>query len=208
MADIEQELATCEADLERVRQEIAAANEQARRLRVVESQIQDHIASLRVQQSARMQQTVASKAEQLRQEINRRDQVLRDMQQQVARALQDKATMERELEQISKLGSSVSSHQMASTTRYDVHALTSHDPLNQRHVEDGPRKAVPTHSTAIDDIGMRDTASPYVHKDEYQDIGMRASDPAFVAQGRFSDWRRPGSRVRQPPGGHSSNIFG
>eukprot|EP00050_Salpingoeca_kvevrii_P011620 m.16819 g.16819 ORF g.16819 m.16819 type:complete len:60 (-) comp3536_c0_seq2:236-415(-) len=49
MADIEQELATCEADLERVRQEIAAANEQARRLRVVESQIQDHIASLRVQ---------------------------------------------------------------------------------------------------------------------------------------------------------------
>jgi hypothetical protein len=25
---------------------------------------------------------------------------------------------------------------------------------------------------------------------------------------RFSDWRRPGSRAQQPPGGRSSNIFG
>eukprot|EP00052_Salpingoeca_macrocollata_P030961 m.321645 g.321645 ORF g.321645 m.321645 type:complete len:210 (-) comp25687_c0_seq1:31-660(-) len=209
MSEIQEE----QQRLAAIRDEIGSLNERVRALRQDEMACEARIKHLQTQTLQRGNFDVKSKVLELQNEITRREQTLSELQVAFERAMQDKMTIQEQLQKVMTVGDAAGIQRVLkeeTPARYEpdvAPAMTgrSNDTLGQSPAVHVMKKTLAAGGGTTDSLG-NGTASPRVNKQDYVVEGERPQ----TAQGssRFEGWRKPSSRVTQPPGGRSSNIFG
>eukprot|EP00730_Choanoeca_flexa_P012457 TRINITY_DN4293_c0_g1_i1.p1 TRINITY_DN4293_c0_g1~~TRINITY_DN4293_c0_g1_i1.p1 ORF type:complete len:234 (+),score=71.19 TRINITY_DN4293_c0_g1_i1:121-822(+) len=227
-AQVLQQITDNENELGSVRNEIAQLSDKLRQLRVKEENIQQTVFKLKQQVSTIQERQIKAKVNDLQTAMVQQDSSLAELQAAYERALEQKLKLQEEmdtvLQQTDTPAGNTAKSEVTASSRYDLASTStvmsgrSYDPLSQAAVpvvnhfkaqRDQTARVIEQGTRTIDQLGTHKTASPLVHPDELKQQAQHESrSPKDSA--RFSDWRRPGSRAQQPPGGRSqmSNIFG
>jgi predicted RNase H-like nuclease (RuvC/YqgF family) len=215
-----------EARLHELRQHISSLSDTLRQLRSEEEELQGRVFTWKQQINSVQERQMKTKIATLQGEMEHHDHSLAELQAAFERALADKLRLQEEMDRVLNQSDAAAGRRQESATvpnsRYDLASTTtvmsgrSYDPLSQSAVpvvnqfQDARERNVRVLEHGVpttDQIGMHISASPFVNPDEYVVEGRPATQPASESS-RFSDWRRPSSRVSQPPGGRSQIIFG
>ncbi|EGD78842.1 hypothetical protein PTSG_01818 [Salpingoeca rosetta] len=225
------ELQGLESSLADVRSSIAEHSKILKELRTKEERLQEEIFQCKQRYSIAQDHVFRSKVAQLESALEKQDLSIRELQAAYERAVAERMKIEDEFKQVIKLASGPEALKKQQTgeaavaTRYELTASQavrsgrSQDPLAQdpvptvnrfKHIHE-TQTGQPSrrYASTINDLG-KSAPSPFVHDEEYKVVGKRPEGPRDLGSARFSDWRRPGSRAQQPPGGRSqmSNILG
>ena len=169
----------------------------------------------------------------MKKELTLKDANTAALHQSLERSLEDKLAIQAQIEQLAKMGDAAGKKQVhllsmmrrytlimvqqvtlnALSQRYELSSPrvitgSSNDPLNQTPVaavDNWKKSGLAPSSSSIDTIGGL-PASPAVKEEDFKIVGQRPAPDQ--PSSRFGEWHRPSSRVSQPPGGKSSNIFG
>eukprot|EP01147_Barroeca_monosierra_P002548 gene2549-5467_t len=220
------ELQELEASMADIRKSIAHHASILKELRLKEDTLQNEIFHCKQRHASAQDHLIRGKKALEKQDLN-----IRELQTAYERAVAERIKLEDEFKQVMKLSSSTGNNHQSKTindvtTRYELsgtHAVRSgqsQDPLSQDPVptlnrfkliqEQQVGKPSRQNVQSINDIGTS-SPSPYVRNEDFKVQGARPTGPSDTyGSARFSDWRRPGSRAQQPPGGRSqmSQIFG
>lgn len=199
-----------------MRQNIATTSETLRQLRVEEATLQGKVSDINFQITQLKSGEVQARVNALKESMVQKEAAAAELQKSMDRALEEKLKIQEEIEKLNKMGDAAGKKQIsinAPASRYEPTAPrvvtgVSQDPLNQTPVPvsetfrkikgaDGP---APT----TDTLGLG-PKSPFVNDEDFK-VGVRPEPGTPSA--RFGEWHRPGSKISQPPGGASSNIFG
>eukprot|EP00051_Salpingoeca_urceolata_P002376 m.49565 g.49565 ORF g.49565 m.49565 type:complete len:224 (+) comp12087_c2_seq1:382-1053(+) len=219
--NLDESLREGEEELAMVRREIAGVSAHLRDLRAQEARLEAAVEDTRHKRQIALNVDVTQTVRTLETELQRREREMAEMQARFERMAQEKDEVVSQLAKVKRMSNpdvagAPTKTLLAPSSRYEntPAAVTgsSHDPLNQSGVLP-PQPRVSRNLSYVrttDDLGLHETASPFVHKEDYVVKGERPQTASQGQGGRFSDWRKPGSRGRvvQPPGGHTHNIFG